>query len=502
MSAAKIPEEISSHKPGKCTVVKLINGHYYVYMYKAVRLDSGRWSSKTGKCIGSIIPGTGFKANRNYHLFTGQAPDDGDGITVIEYGQYALVDFVARDILSRLRAHFPEERARQIFSYAAILYANDFVHLDQVQSYYEQSWLAVECAGHTFRMGRAALGGLLQELGTRTARVTAYENSMIESSSLKMAIDGHAIRSCSDENDLAEAGAKFSALNEDQVNLLMGYDIVSGMPLFARMYRGSCHDSSTVADLAGLLDFRGVLFVVDRGFYGEDNLRLMSANGNNYIVPVPRRTKIFEAAMSGGGCTGEFCHCSSSRRSRVEYREAAMSGEDGGRLSVFVFRDVDEAERTRFNYLHCLELGKPGYSREGYEAQKDNFGVYVLRTGGGMPPEEVFGNYKRRWGIETFYQYVRNVGDYNNLMVQDYYKEQGLAFVMLVAGQIHQKMIEAVGKLGCSTISTRDILLMARRMKMERRESVWLLKNTRSRDLELLSKLGFSPQDRYPASVP
>ena len=87
-------------------------------------------------------------------------------------------------------------------------------------------------------------------------------------------------------------------------------------------------------------------------------------------------------------------------------------------------------------------------------------------------------------------------------MVQDYYKEQGLAFVMLVAGQIHQKMIEAVGKLGCSTISTRDILLMARRMKMERRENVWLLKNTRARDLELLSKLGFSPQDRYPASVP
>ena len=299
MSAAKIPEEISSHKPGKCTVVKLINGHYYVYMYKAVRLDSGRWSSKTGKCIGSIIPGTGFKANRNYHLFTGQAPDGGDGITVIEYGQYALVDFVARDILSRLRAHFPEERARQIFSYAAILYANDFVHLDQVQSYYEQSWLAVECAGHTFRMGRAALGGLLQELGTRTARVTAYENSMIESSSLKMAIDGHAIRSCSDENDLAEAGAKFSALNEDQVNLLMGYDIVSGMPLFARMYRGSCHDSSTVADLAGLLDFRGVLFVVDRGFYGR---------GSNSMYASPQAGSLTAGNLSAGRPGGVQVH--------------------------------------------------------------------------------------------------------------------------------------------------------------------------------------------------
>lgn len=48
------------------------------------------------------------------------------------------------------------------------------------------------------------------------------------------------------------------------------------------------------------------------------------------------------------------------------------------------------------------------------------------------------------------------------ITIQDYYKEQGFAFIMLVTGQIHQKMISAVKAFGDNTISVDDILLMAR----------------------------------------
>ena len=235
-----------------------------------MRLPGGRWGRKTGKSIGTIIPGTGFIPNRNYHLYKGTEPQD--EITVLEYGQYALVREVAKDVFPALEKHFPADRASQIFAYASILYANGFVHLDQIQSYYEQSWLSQVYKRIPFRMGKTALGTLLDSLGRRTARVTRYENAAVRGSSSAIAIDGHAIRSCSDENDLGEAGYKFGCLKEDQVNLLMGYDINTGIPLFARMFRGSCNDKSTIADIADLLQFSGILFVVDRGFYSGKNL--------------------------------------------------------------------------------------------------------------------------------------------------------------------------------------------------------------------------------------
>jgi len=140
-----------------------------------------------------------------------------------------------------------------------------------------------------------------------------------------------------------------------------------------------------------------------------------------------------------------------------------------------------------------MELGKKGYTQEEFDKNKECFGVYVLRTNAALSAEKVFEMYKKRWGIETFYQYLKNQGNYNDLMIQDYYKEQGFSFIMLIAGQIHQKMISAVKSLNDSTISTHDILLMARCMKMERRNNVWNLKNTRKRDLDILKKIGFIP---------
>lgn len=122
------------------------------------------------------------------------------------------------------------------------------------------------------------------------------------------------------------------------------------------------------------------------------------------------------------------------------------------------------------------------------------FGVYVLQSNSAKTAEEVFTSYKKRWGIETFYQYLKNNADVNDLMIQDYYKEQGLSFIMLITGQIHQKMIHAVQKLNNNAISVHDILLMARCLKMERRGNTWNLKNARKRDLKILEQLGFVPK--------
>ncbi len=108
MSTRKIPESIKQYRPGPCTEIKLISGHYYVYMYQSHQLPSGKWGKKTGKCIGKIIPEKGFIPNRNYHLYTGD--ESQDDITVLEYGQYDLIRDVAKDVYSSLCNLWKTER--------------------------------------------------------------------------------------------------------------------------------------------------------------------------------------------------------------------------------------------------------------------------------------------------------------------------------------------------------------------------------------------------------
>lgn len=488
MASRRIPDSISQFRPGPCTEIKEINGHYYVYMYSSIQLPSGKWGKKTGKCIGTIIPEKGFIPNKNFGLYQEEYELQQEELTVLEYGQYALAYEVAKEIRESLEKHFPLDRAAQIFAYACILFVNGFTHVDQIRRFYEQSWLSWENRNFAFKMGRTALGTLLDDLGRRTTRVTNYERAAVANSS-SMAIDGHAIRCCSAKNDLGEAGYKFCTLKEDQVNLLMGYDTVTGMPLFARMYRGSCNDSSTIPDLFDLLQFSGILFVVDRGFYSKENLELFSVNENTYIIPVPANTNVFKEVMTGVKYSDSFYYRSGRKHARIEYMERRISETE----YVYVFRDIDENEKCRFNYQRSIDLGKSGYTQEKLEQSKELFGVYVLQSNSGLSAEQVFAGYKKRWGIETFYQYLKNKGDFNDLMVQDYYKEQGFSFIMLIAGQIHQSMVSAIKELNNNTLSVDDILLMSRCLKMERRGNIWNLKNARKKDLQILQKLGFQP---------
>lgn len=237
------------------------------------------------------------------------------------------------------------------------------MHLDQVQGYYEQSWLSQEYKDLSFKMGKTALGTLLDDLGRRTVRVVKNENAAISKSSSAIAIDGHAVRCCFEENDLGESGYKFSCLKEDQVNLLMGYDVNTGIPLFARMYRGACSDKSTIEDIADLLKFSGILFVIDRGFYSAKNLKLLSANDNTYIIPVPSNTDVFRKAMRDVRYTDSFYYRSGKKHARVEYTSQRMSDTE----YVYVFRDIDENEKSHYNYQRCIELGRSGYTQEKLE---------------------------------------------------------------------------------------------------------------------------------------
>lgn len=72
---------------------------------------------------------------------------------------------------------------------------------------------------------------------------------------------------------------------------------------------------------------------------------------------------------------------------------------------------------------------------------------------------------------------------------------------MLVAGLIHSRLGEAVKAIGKSNISTFDLLVKAGHMKMVLGDNEWKLHNTRTKDLELIAKTGFTPQGSYPVAT-
>jgi len=495
---SSIPEEILQYRPCKCVRLRNDgNGVYRVYRYSAVQLPNGEWSNNWGQLIGKIVENEGFFPNKRYQkeLEEQKRLRFSDEITDVAYGQYALLQVLSVDVLEKLQECFLPDRATQIYTYSLILCAEGFVHLDQIGEFYMESIMSIQYRNYSFKMGYDALTNLLHDLGMRGNPVQKFEQSLIDNCSGKVAIDGHVIASGSLLNDLAELGYKANELKSGQVNLLIAYDTEKRSPLMYRTFRGSSVDNQSVINFLESRKFKNVKFVVDRGFFSDKVLELMSKDGNSYIIPLKSTNKDWKRIKKTLAYTsGEFIYKPNSKETaRIVYYEEKIND----KTRIFVFMDVDENNSKRKNYQQLIDLEGGNYTKENYEKYCDWWGVYVLQDTTGQPACQVYSDYKDRWSIETFNNYIKNDAGFKNLKFQDYYCEHGFDFIMLVTGLIHSRLNEAVKALNRSSISTFDILIKSGHMRMVYEDEQWKLHNTRMKDIELFKEMGFTPELQY-----
>ena len=336
----------------------------------------------------------------------------------------------------------------------------------------------------------------LYDLGSRSEPVRVFEQELIDNCSKNVAIDGHVLRSCSMKNDLAEPGHKLNLLKAPQVNVLIAYDIKNGIPLMYRTYRGSSVDKKSVEDFFANRSFKNTKFMVDRGFFSDAVLKLMSKDGNCYILPLAVSNKNVKRIKKTLQYTsGEFVYKSGRKETaRVIYYEEQI----GDATRIIVYKDVDENNSKRKSYQQLMDMGENNYTQENYDKYCDWWGVYFLQTTSKDSAPAVYSDYKGRWSIETYNNYVKNDANFNDLKIQDYYVQHGFDFIMLVTGIIHEKLNEAVKRINKSSVSIFDVLIKAGHMRMVKREENWQLHNTRTKDLALLEAMGFVPEESYP----
>ena len=460
MGNYSVPDSIRKFKPSG-TMVKVISGHYYVYEYKTITESSGKRRTIMGKSIGSIKDGIGFVPNGNYSR-------DAE-ITSLEFGQYAITVQNTQKTLEKLKKYFNPLDAVRIYCIALIYFINGFTYLCDIGKYYEMGYLSILYPD--LKLGYSALSELYENLGQRQGSVLKMEQELVDTSSHEVAIDGHVVGCVSEENNLSSKGYKFNKLGEKQINVLMAYDINSEIPLLSRVYDGALSDKTSVKDLLNEVNFSSVLFIVDRGFYSASNLELFTQNNNSYIIPIPNSNKLTKDAVKDTFMANRFIYQKDKKSTTIEYKEIVYDS-----FRVLVFRDMNESAEEQTNYLRYVEQGHESYTLEKFNEVKDLLGVTVLQTSlFNKTPQEIYKLYKNRWKIETYYNYFKNNVDCNTLHFQDYYKTQGLSFIMLVEALIYREFKEAAASVKGKNV--RECLFDARMIKIHKRGDAWQICN-------------------------
>lgn len=468
MGSYSVPESIRQMKP-KGTMVKNISGHYYVYEYSNYTDENGKRHTKMGKSLGSIKEGIGFIPNSTFTCDT--------EISSLDFGEYAITLANSAKTLALLKECFNPQDAVSIYTIALIHFIQGFTYMRDIKTFYDMSMLSLKYP--TLKMGYESLSKLYDTLGRRQTNVLKFEEKLISECSHQIAIDGHVIGCESTENDLAEKGYKFKKLGESQVNLLMAYDVNTNIPLISRIYEGASNDKVSVRDFLNQVELRDMLFIVDRGFYSTENINLFNSNGNQYIIPLAKNLNTCRKAVHSLEMHDRFMYQRGKKASIVEYKDDIIDG-----YRVLTYRDLNESTAEQENYLRHMSKGDKSYTKEGFEKAKYYMGVTVLQTSiEEKSPEEIYTLYKKRWSIETFYNYFKNRAGYASLHAEDYYKTQGLAFIMLVSSLIYHEMAEAAKVAEGKSLET--CLLEARMVKVHKRHGQWTTCNCLKKQVSL-----------------
>ena len=556
-----VPEEIKKMKPTAfpCLWKVIISSggvpHYYLYEQKRVpdSRNPGKMKNASGACIGKfeggvlIINDNGRSLYPNLEMpmvsVNANIKLKYQDLQAKDYGEYAIVLKASEKVYERLNNHFETEDATRIYAMSVVYFVANYIPAGYFKDIYDQSVLSNKWP--TLPVSENSVGEFLDTLGRHSATCEEYSQALINDGGELTAIDGHVILSCSTLNDLADYGNKYKLLGGPQVNVVQIYDVENDMPLASCTFDGGVNDMTSVKHFFEAYVFKGKTFLVDRGFYSEANLGMYRGNGNHFIIPVPS-SKLYETAVQDLSFSKSFVYEGTDAYGNVRldvilyrcYTVAELEkisyerrvAEENLRYStelekhekgecrkprhrtikpesysdykddqIFVYRDETVHAAMIKEYREKIGI-EAGYTEEGLKAEQDSYGVFVLRTDRkDATAEDTFLKYKKRWAIETNYNFLKNSLDFKGLKEQSYYVMQGLSFLSVVVGQIHaayKRKKQSSSSPYVRNLSIKESLIKAAHLKTtQHQDKHWYISINKTKSMELMSEMGVSVEE-------
>lgn len=499
-------------------------------------LQKPRLSSSAASAVSSTIDQTALKAtaaNMNLDM------SDID-IQIKNYGEYAIVLSSTVSVLEKLNRYFSPNDSLTIYVLSMVYFVAEYTPASYLKDVYDQSILSSKWPA--LSISENSISEFLKLLGTHPLTCEKYSQALIDESSGTTAIDGHVVLSCSKQNDLADYGNKYHTIKGKQVNILQAYDVINDVPLTSKSFEGGLLDKCSVKDLLQSYDFPSkTTFLVDMGFYSEEDFGLYRNNGKHFVIPIPDSAVISKAIKRSMSFSSSFTYKKIdedgiAHDDRIMYRESTVKdledeyqsfldeqaeaknkeelarckpGEKPkkhysrkinrsqfGEDRVIMFRDEEMHEKMVAEFV--AELGSDEFhTEEKLQELGPTFGVIVMRTNLDkltVRPSAVYENYKLRWGIETHYNFVKNIIKFSGLQTCDYYRMQGLSFLLLVVGQVKAAFMKTKNGSSSSRIrhlSVEEMLTKAAHVKISlHREGKWCMTITTEKVMEIMREMG------------
>ena len=156
---------------------------------------------------------------------------------------------------------------------------------------YMEDWLAENESYPTGKMNSQRLSELLAAFGHKEHNDFYRMWNAVNESDEYMALDITSISSYSKQILDNERGYNRDGENLSQINLCLLFGEETQLPVYQTVYSGSIMDvatyDSTIAEMEAIKGRKKLVFVTDKGFYSDKNIRMLLKRNCEFLMAVP-----------------------------------------------------------------------------------------------------------------------------------------------------------------------------------------------------------------------
>ena len=167
-----------------------------------------------------------------------------------------------------------------------------------------------------------------------------------------------------------------------------------------------------------------------------------------------------------------------------------------GNDRVIIYRDEEMHNKMVSEYLAQIGIDDV-HTEEKLSQLAPQFGVIVLRTNidsKSASASDVYHYHKKRWKIETHYNFVANVIRFCGLQQSDYYSMEGLSFLMITVGQVKNAFLNKIRSSKeryVRNLSIAEVIAKTGRVKIsQHQDKQWYFSCTSKKKALLMKELG------------
>jgi len=212
------------------------------------------------------------------------------------------------------------------------------------------------------------------------------------------------------------------------LNLLMLWGMNTHVPTFLKLLPGSLHSAKTLVNAIYESDLNNVILVADKGFYSNNNVKILEKHNVNYILALKRDLPFIDYPSSSDRYKKYFIY-----RDRVEWYHEYNWKE----RRVIIYLDKKMLVEEEENFIRAIIEGKR--CKNSYKSVKGRFGTLALLTDLGENAERIYALYKQRRDIEYAFRSMKSTLDADKTYMQSREKLQGYFFIIFLALYIYSK---------------------------------------------------------------